>query len=74
MRTIKPHSQRGNPYGRQADRRAGAARDVFVQGWDLALIAGAGTGKTSTLILVGASVLKKRGIYVSFNREITENA
>jgi hypothetical protein len=51
-----------------------AARDAFVQGRDLALIAGAGTGKTSTLILMGASVPKKRGIYVSFNREIAENA
>lgn len=51
-----------------------AARDAFVEGRDLALIAGAGTGKTSTLILMGASVPKKRGIYVSFNREIAENA
>ncbi|WNM32742.1 UvrD-helicase domain-containing protein [Streptomyces sp. Li-HN-5-11] len=51
-----------------------AARDAFVQGRDLALIAGAGTGKTSTLILMGASVPNKRGIYVSFNKEIAENA
>jgi hypothetical protein len=35
-----------------------AAREVFAAGRDLALVAGAGTGKISTLILMGASVRK----------------
>lgn len=50
-----------------------AARDVFAAGRDLALVAGAGTGKTSTLILMGA-VTRRRGLYVAFNRAIAEDA
>ncbi|MFI0979444.1 UvrD-helicase domain-containing protein [Streptomyces sp. NPDC021093] len=50
-----------------------AARDVFVNGNDLALVAGAGTGKTSTLTLMGAST-RKRGLYVAFNRSIADEA
>ncbi|WUI03918.1 UvrD-helicase domain-containing protein [Spirillospora sp. NBC_00431] len=50
-----------------------AAREVFAAGQDLALVAGAGTGKTSTLILMGAST-RRRGLYVAFNRAIAEDA
>ncbi|MEV1248700.1 UvrD-helicase domain-containing protein [Nonomuraea sp. NPDC050022] len=50
-----------------------AARDVFAAGRDLALVAGAGTGKTSTLILMGAAT-RKRGLYVAFNSSIVHEA
>ncbi|MFK4214037.1 UvrD-helicase domain-containing protein [Streptomyces sp. NPDC030920] len=50
-----------------------AAREVFASGRDLALVAGAGTGKTSTLILMGAAT-RKRGLYVAFNRAIADDA
>ncbi|NUR03823.1 MAG: ATP-dependent helicase [Streptomyces sp.] len=50
-----------------------AARDVFAAGRDLALIAGAGTGKTSTLQLMGESTTKK-GLYIAFNRSIADEA
>ncbi|MFJ9460929.1 UvrD-helicase domain-containing protein [Kitasatospora sp. NPDC101447] len=50
-----------------------AAREVFVAGRDLALVAGAGTGKTSTLMLMG-SATRKRGLYISFNRAIADDA
>ncbi|MGW8847970.1 UvrD-helicase domain-containing protein [Streptomyces xiamenensis] len=50
-----------------------AAREVFASGRDLALVAGAGTGKTSTLILMGATT-RKRGLYVAFNRAIADDA
>ncbi|PBC80233.1 MULTISPECIES: UvrD-helicase domain-containing protein [unclassified Streptomyces] len=50
-----------------------AAREVFASGRDLALVAGAGTGKTSTLILMGAAT-RKRGLYVAFNRSIADDA
>ncbi|MGW0820801.1 UvrD-helicase domain-containing protein [Streptomyces sp. NPDC002845] len=54
-------------------REQKAARELFVSGQDLALVAGAGTGKTSTLILMGAST-RKRGLYVAFNRAIADDA
>lgn len=50
-----------------------AARDVFAAGRDLALVAGAGTGKTSTLILMGAAT-RKRGLYMAFNKAIADDA
>ncbi|MCQ0003185.1 UvrD-helicase domain-containing protein [Streptomyces sudanensis] len=50
-----------------------AAREVFASGRDLALVAGAGTGKTSTLILMGAAT-RGRGLYVAFNRAIADDA
>ena len=43
------------------------AREVFAAGRDLALVAGAGTGKTSTLALMAASA-GGRGLYLAFNR------
>jgi hypothetical protein len=50
-----------------------AARDLFAAGRDLALVAGAGTGKTSTLILMGLATCR-RGLYVAFNRAIADDA
>jgi superfamily I DNA/RNA helicase len=50
-----------------------AARDMFVAGEELALIAGAGTGKTSTLVLM-AGATRRRGLYVAFNRAIADDA
>ena len=49
------------------------AREVFASGLDLALIAGAGTGKTSTLALVAAAT-HRRGLYLAFDRTTAENA
>jgi len=49
------------------------ARDVFAAGRDLALVAGAGTGKTTALILMGAAT-RQRGLYVAFNRAIADDA
>ncbi|MEV4094337.1 UvrD-helicase domain-containing protein [Streptosporangium saharense] len=50
-----------------------AAREVFAAGRDLALVAGAGSGKTSTLVLMGAST-RKRGLYMAFNKAIAVDA
>ncbi|MZG13154.1 UvrD-helicase domain-containing protein, partial [Streptomyces sp. SID5914] len=50
-----------------------AACELFASGQDLALVAGAGTGKTSTLILMG-SATRKHGLYVAFNRSIADDA
>ncbi|MFI7434856.1 UvrD-helicase domain-containing protein [Micromonospora haikouensis] len=50
-----------------------AARDTFLAGRELALVAGAGTGKTSTLVLM-AGVTRKRGLYVAFNKAIADEA
>ncbi|MFI9296656.1 ATP-dependent helicase [Streptomyces gardneri] len=59
--------------GVKATNEQGAARDVFAAGTDLALVAGAGTGKTSTLVLMGAAT-RRRGLYVAFNKPIAEEA
>ena len=50
-----------------------AARDAFAAGRDLALIAGAGAGKTSTLVLMGAAT-EKRGLYMAYNKAAAEDA
>ncbi|MFL6119083.1 UvrD-helicase domain-containing protein [Actinophytocola sp.] len=50
-----------------------AAGDVFVAGRDLALVAGAGTGKTATLVMMAAAT-RKRGLYVAFNKAIADDA
>lgn len=50
-----------------------AARDMFLAGRELALVAGAGTGKTSTLVLM-AGATRKRGLYVAFNKAIADEA
>ncbi|MFF9819017.1 UvrD-helicase domain-containing protein [Streptomyces sp. NPDC014006] len=50
-----------------------AAREAFAAGDDLALVAGAGTGKTSTLAMMGAAS-RRRGLYVAFNKPIAVEA
>jgi hypothetical protein len=50
-----------------------AAREAFAAGLDLALVAGAGTGKTSTLVMMGAAT-QRRGLYVAFNKPIADEA
>lgn len=49
------------------------AREVFAAGHDLALVAGAGTGKTSTLALMAAST-RRRGLYMAFNRATAKDS
>lgn len=49
------------------------ALDLFSTGKNLAIEAGAGTGKTSTLILLANST-KRRGQYLAFNRSIVTEA
>ncbi|MFG2577532.1 UvrD-helicase domain-containing protein [Streptomyces sp. NPDC048481] len=49
------------------------AREAFAAGQNLALVAGAGTGKTSTLVMMG-SATHRRGLYVAFNKPIAEEA
>ncbi|MET7622271.1 UvrD-helicase domain-containing protein [Streptomyces sp. NPDC005408] len=50
-----------------------AAADVFRAGDHLALQAGAGTGKTSTLVLLASST-RRRGRYIAFNKAIAHDA
>src|SRR5262245_57460276 len=50
-----------------------AASDIFVAGRDLALVAGAGTGKTATLVMMAAAT-RRRGLYVAFNKAIADEA
>ncbi|MFI7388677.1 UvrD-helicase domain-containing protein [Streptomyces sp. NPDC049813] len=57
----------------QATEEQAAARDSFADGNDLALVAGAGTGKTSTLVLMGGAT-RRRGMYIAFNRPIAQEA
>ncbi|HEX6520755.1 MAG TPA: UvrD-helicase domain-containing protein [Streptosporangiaceae bacterium] len=55
-----------------------AACDVFASGDELALIAGAGTGKTTTLEMMGRTASGERagysGIYMTFNRAAADDA
>jgi hypothetical protein len=51
-----------------------AARDLFQTGQTLAIEAGAGTGKTATLIALAESAPDRRGQYVAFNKAIVEEA
>lgn len=49
------------------------ARAVFAAGDDLALVAGAGTGKTATLALMAEST-SRRGLYLAFNKATATDA
>lgn len=49
----------------QATAEQQSAREAFASGGDLALIAGAGAGKTSTLVLMG-SATRRRGLYMAW--------
>ncbi|MCY1655559.1 UvrD-helicase domain-containing protein [Streptomyces sp. NPDC052071] len=57
----------------KATEEQAAARDAFTVGHDLALVAGAGTGKTSTLVMMG-SASRRRGMYIAFNKPIALEA
>jgi len=48
-------------------------RDAFAGGGNLVIEAGAGSGKTSTLRLIGEST-RRRGLYVAYNRAIADDA
>ncbi len=50
------------------------ARGLFETGDSLALEAGAGTGKTSTLILLAEQATGRRGQYIAFNKAIVTEA
>jgi superfamily I DNA/RNA helicase len=50
-----------------------AACEMFAGGGDLALVAGAGTGKTATLVLMAATT-RRRGMYLAYNRAIANDA
>lgn len=50
------------------------AINLFTKNESMVVEAGAGTGKTSTLILMGRSTPSKRVVYVAFNRAIVEEA
>ena len=47
--------------------------DAFATGADLVIEAGAGTGKTATLRMLGEST-ERRGIYLAYNRAIADEA
>lgn len=50
------------------------ALEAFATGDDLVIQAGAGTGKTSTLRMLGESAPRRRGLYVAYNRAIAQDA
>lgn len=50
------------------------AVDIFATGEDLAIHAGAGTGKTSTLRLIAESAAGRRGLYLVFNKSAQMDA
>jgi cation transport regulator ChaB len=57
----------------EATQEQQAARDVFASGADLALVAGAGTGKTSTLMMM-AEATSRPGLYMAFNKTTADDA
>ncbi|MBB5939284.1 UvrD-helicase domain-containing protein [Streptomyces zagrosensis] len=57
----------------KATAEQGKARETFAAGHDLALRAGAGTGKTAVLVMMG-SATRRRGLYVAFNSQNTDEA
>jgi len=57
----------------EATKEQRAAREVFASGADLTLVAGAGTGKTSTLMMM-AEVTSKHGLYMAFNKTTAGDA
>ncbi|MHB1668656.1 MAG: UvrD-helicase domain-containing protein [Thiomonas sp.] len=57
---------------RPTDEQAHAV-EAFGTGGSLKIIAGAGTGKTSTLKLIGESTAK-RGLYIAFNTAMADDA
>jgi hypothetical protein len=59
-------------YAPTAEQRQ--AMDLFASGSHLVVEAGAGTGKTSTLVLMAETAGARRGQYVAFNRAIVDEA
>jgi len=51
-----------------------AALHAFATGGSIALTAGAGTGKTSTLKMMAKSAPRKTGLYFAYNKAIAEDA
>ena len=51
-----------------------AAIELFATGESLAIEAGAGTGKTSTLVMLAKSGGSRQGQYVAFNRALVEES
>ena len=51
-----------------------AAVDAFSRGDHLVPQAGTGTGKTTTLTLLGSSARQRRGCYLAFNKAIATEA
>ena len=51
-----------------------AIRDAYVAGEQLVVQAGAGTGKTSTLIALAEALPQKRATYIAFNKSIQVEA
>lgn len=66
-----PSTIRGHSVAPTEEQRR--ARDAFVAGGDLAVVAGAGTGKTSALMLMAAAT-RRRGLYLAFNRATADDA
>jgi AAA domain/UvrD-like helicase C-terminal domain len=66
-----PSTIRGHSVAPTEEQRR--ARDAFAAGGDLAVVAGAGTGKTSTLMLMAAAT-RRRGLYLAFNRATADDA
>jgi superfamily I DNA/RNA helicase len=57
-----------NPTGEQQD-----AINAFATGENTTIVAGAGSGKTSTLRFIAESAPSKRGLYLAFNRSVAED-
>ena len=72
-RARRPPKSGHPPTGEQSD-----ILDAFATGDSLVISAGAGTGKTSSLVMIGEQAAqddtRKTGIYVAFNRAIVADA
>lgn len=58
----------------QPTREQQQAIDAFTTGGDLKIIAGAGTGKTSTLSMLSDAARGRRGVYLAFNKAMADDA
>jgi hypothetical protein len=58
----------------QPTQEQAAAIDLFKTGGSLAIEAGAGTGKTSTLVMVAKAAGNRNGQYVAFNKALVEES
>lgn len=60
--------------GRTPTAEQSAIVKAFGTGRNLAIEAGAGTGKTSTLKMLAAAAPRRRGVYVAYNKAIASDA